>query len=178
MQAPSLRLRSSSPRTTPRLGSAVAAMPSGAIGKRLRPSKANDWALPVRTEPLVAVGSRGLTQHEPYQQANQAARRSDKARSALPSYRSGAAAAEYGSRHNRMRASARSTASSWSSRRLQRAAGRARRVFGSSTPAGLPQARPNPSLKLTRYGMRCKPGPRYPVHLREPGLQRMPTRAA
>jgi uncharacterized protein YciI len=37
---------------------------------------------------------------------------------------------------------------------------------------------PNPSLKLTRYGMRCKPGPRYPVHSREPGLQRMPPRAA
>ena len=38
--------------------------------------------------------------------------------------------------------------------------------------------KPNPSLKLTRYGMRCKPGPRYPVHSREPGLQHMPTRAA
>ena len=38
--------------------------------------------------------------------------------------------------------------------------------------------RPNPSLKLTRYGMRCKPGPRYLVHFREPGLQRMPPRAA
>jgi hypothetical protein len=37
---------------------------------------------------------------------------------------------------------------------------------------------PNPSLKLTRYGMRCKPGPRHPVDSREPGLQRMPPRAA
>jgi hypothetical protein len=37
---------------------------------------------------------------------------------------------------------------------------------------------PNTSLKLTRYGMRCKPGPRHVVHHRSPGLQRTPTRAA
>jgi hypothetical protein len=37
---------------------------------------------------------------------------------------------------------------------------------------------PNPSLKLTRYGRRCKPGPRHMVHHREPGLQRPPPRAA
>jgi hypothetical protein len=37
---------------------------------------------------------------------------------------------------------------------------------------------PNPSLKLTRYGMRCKPGPRHMVHHRSPGLQRTPPRAA
>jgi hypothetical protein len=37
---------------------------------------------------------------------------------------------------------------------------------------------PNPSLKLTRYGRRCKPGPRYPVHFLEPGLQHLPPRAA
>jgi hypothetical protein len=37
---------------------------------------------------------------------------------------------------------------------------------------------PNPSLKLTRYGRRCKPGPRHLVHHREPGLQRLPPRAA
>jgi len=42
----------------------------------------------------------------------------------------------------------------------------------------LSQVRPNPSLKLTRYGRRCKPGPRHMVHHREPGLQRPPTRAA
>jgi hypothetical protein len=30
---------------------------------------------------------------------------------------------------------------------------------------------PNPSLKLTRYGMRCKPGPRHTVHHRSPGLE-------
>jgi hypothetical protein len=39
-------------------------------------------------------------------------------------------------------------------------------------------AGPNPSLKLTRYGRRCKPGPRHLVHHREPGLQRLPPRAA
>ena len=36
----------------------------------------------------------------------------------------------------------------------------------------------NPSLKLTRYGRRCKPGPRHMEHHREPGLQRPPPRAA
>ena len=41
-----------------------------------------------------------------------------------------------------------------------------------------PQVTPNPSLKLTRYGMRCKPGSRHMVHHREPGLQRLPPRAA
>ena len=38
--------------------------------------------------------------------------------------------------------------------------------------------RPNTSLKLTRYGRRCKPGPRHMVHHRVPGLQRPPPRAA
>jgi hypothetical protein len=37
---------------------------------------------------------------------------------------------------------------------------------------------PNPSLKPTRYGRRCKPGPRHMVHHRSPGLQRLPPRAA
>lgn len=36
----------------------------------------------------------------------------------------------------------------------------------------------NPSLKLTRYGRHCKPGPRHIVHHREPGLQRLAPRAA
>ncbi len=166
-----------SPHKAPRVRSAVTAKRSGAIGKRLEPFKANDWSLPKRTEPLVAVGSRALTQHEPGQQANQAARSSGKAQSVLPSFRSGAAAAEYGSRQKRLRASARSTANPWSSGRLQRGAGSARRVFGCSTPAGLPSARPNPSLKLARYGRRCKPRPRHMVHHREPGLQRTPPRA-
>jgi hypothetical protein len=35
----------------------------------------------------------------------------------------------------------------------------------------------NPSLKLTRYGMRCKPGPRHMVHHRSPGLRRLPPQA-
>ena len=171
-------MRRSLPRTKLRLGSSTEAMPFGSFGKRIRPSKVNDWALTERTEPLVAVGSRALTQHEPDQQANQAACRSRKAQSALPSYRSGAAAAEYGSRHMLLRASARSTAGPWSSSHLQRGAGSARRVFGSSTPAGLPSARPNPSLKLTRYGRLCKPGPRQSYYRREPGLQSLPPRAA
>ncbi len=44
--------------------------------------------------------------------------------------------------------------------------------------SGKPAVQPNPSLKLTRYGRRCKPGPRHKVHHREPGLQRPPPRAA
>ena len=44
--------------------------------------------------------------------------------------------------------------------------------------SGKPAVKPNPSLKLTRYGRRCKPGPRHMVHHREPGLQRLPPRAA
>ena len=178
MQSRTLRMRCSSPRTAPRLGSAARAKHSGAFGKRLKPSKGSDWAMPEGSELPVAVGSRGLTQYEPYQQANQAARRSGKAQSALPSFRSGAAAAEYGSRHMLLRASARSTASPWSSHRLQRGAGSARRVSGSSTTAGLPSARPNPSLKLTRYGRLCKPGPRQSYYRRGPGLQSLPPRAA
>jgi hypothetical protein len=37
---------------------------------------------------------------------------------------------------------------------------------------------PNPSLKLTRYGMQRKPGVRRLRHLRTPSLHCMPTRAA
>jgi hypothetical protein len=40
------------------------------------------------------------------------------------------------------------------------------------------QVRPDPSLKLTRYGRRCKPGLRHMVHHREPGLQHLPPRTA
>jgi hypothetical protein len=41
-----------------------------------------------------------------------------------------------------------------------------------------PAMTPNPSLKLTRYGMQRKPGVRRLRHLRTPGLHCMPTRAA
>jgi hypothetical protein len=41
-----------------------------------------------------------------------------------------------------------------------------------------PRARPNPSLKLTRYGRLCKPGPRQSYYRRVPGLQSLPPRAA
>ncbi len=37
---------------------------------------------------------------------------------------------------------------------------------------------PNPSLKLTRYGRPCKPGPRQSYYRRVPGLQVLPTREA
>jgi hypothetical protein len=40
------------------------------------------------------------------------------------------------------------------------------------------RVRPNTSLKLTRYGRRCKPSPRHMVHHRELGLQHPPPRAA
>jgi hypothetical protein len=40
------------------------------------------------------------------------------------------------------------------------------------------QALPNPSLKLTRYGMQRKPGVRRLRHPSTPGLHCMPTRAA
>jgi hypothetical protein len=40
-----------------------------------------------------------------------------------------------------------------------------------------PAARPNTSVKATRYGMRRKPGLRQSQHGRSPGLRRMPPRA-
>jgi hypothetical protein len=43
---------------------------------------------------------------------------------------------------------------------------------------GKPSVLPNPSLKLTRYGMQRKPGVRRLRHLRTPGLHCTPTRAA
>jgi hypothetical protein len=174
-----LRMRRSSLRKAPRVSSASRAKPSGAIEKRLKPSTANDWPLPERTESPVAVGSRALTPQAPGRLvSNSNGRTPSKAQSALPIGQSGAAAAEYGSRNMLLRASARSTASPWSSGGLQRGAGSARRVFGTQPTAGLPSARPNPSLKLTRYGRLCKPGLRYSVHLLSPGLQSLPPRAA
>jgi hypothetical protein len=40
------------------------------------------------------------------------------------------------------------------------------------------QVMPNPSLKLTRYGVQRKPGVRRLRHLRTPGLHCSPTRTA
>jgi hypothetical protein len=37
--------------------------------------------------------------------------------------------------------------------------------------------RPNPSVNLTRYGRRCKPGLSQRYHRLSPGLQHLPTRA-
>jgi hypothetical protein len=173
-------MRRSTPHTRPRAGDATnsrpIAAPFGFIGK---PSKTDDLSLTAQAHPLVAVGIRPLTQQAPVQQASHASRCTPgKAQSALPSCRSGAAAAEYGSRYSLLRPSARSTAGPWTSSRPQREAGSARRAFGKSQTAGLPSARPNPSLKLTRYGRLCKPGPRQLYYRRVPGLQSLPPRAA
>jgi hypothetical protein len=46
------------------------------------------------------------------------------------------------------------------------------------SPCRIPAARPNPSLKLTRYGMQRKPVVRRLRHLRTPSLHCMPPRAA
>ena len=183
MQAQALRMCRSSLRTGAGFGNFVKAKPVAistvAIGKRALPSTADDWSLSKRAESPVEVRRRALTQQAPGQQVSQSsARTPGKAQSALPSSQSGAAAVGYGSRQLHLRASAESTANPWTLNRLQRGAGSARRVFGSSTSAGSPKARPNPSLKLTRYGKRCKPGPRHMVHHREPGLQHLPPRAA
>ena len=167
----------------PRFGYAVIAnsntTPSVAAEKHVKLSNANDWPQSAQAQPVVAVGSRSLTQQAPVQLASHTTgRTSGKAPSALPSYQSGAAAAEYGSRYWLHFAPARSTAGPWTSGRPQRGAGSARRVLGKPPAAGLPSARPNPSLKLTRYGRLCKPGLRYSVHLLSPGLQSLPPRAA
>ena len=176
-------MRRSLPRTTPRFRRFVTAEPAAmscvATGRLRKPSTANDWSLTERAVPPVAVGSRALTPQAPgHYVGYPSARTPGKAQSAMPSSQSGAAAAGYGSRHRLLRASAQSIASPWSSGRLQRRARSARRVSGSSTPAGLPAARPNPSLKLTRYGRRCKPGLSQSYHRLSPGLQHLPTRAA
>jgi hypothetical protein len=180
MHVPALRMRRSAPHFAPSFNQPVNEKPIAvlvvAIGK---PLKANDWSPPEQAPPLVAVGSQGLTQQAPVQQASHRnGATPGKAQSALPSCQSGAAAAGYGSRYVLLLAPARSTAGPWSSGRPQRGAGGARRVIGNPPPAGLPSARPNPSLKLTRYGRRCKPGLRYSVHSLSPGLQHLPPRAA
>jgi hypothetical protein len=183
VNAPALRALSSLHRTTPRFGNFVTAKPSSmscpAFGKLRKPTAANDGSLSERGEPPVAVEGRALTPQAPgHYVSHPSARTPGKAQSALPSSQSGAAAAEYGSRHRLLRASAGPTANPWSSGRLQRRAGSARRISRSSKPAGLPAARPNPSLKLTRYGRLCKPGPRQSYYRRVPGLQSLPPRAA
>ena len=167
----------------PRFGLAVNpnanATPGVATDKHVKLSNANDWPRSAQAQPLVAVGSRSLTQQAPVRPDSHASSCTPgKAQSALPSCRSGATAAEYGSRYRPYFAPARSTAGPWTSSRPQRGAGSARRVFGKSPTAGLPSARPNPSLKLTRYGRLCKPGPRQSNYRRVPGLQSLPPRAA
>jgi hypothetical protein len=167
----------------PRLGHAVNpntnAAPGVATEKHVKLSNAIDWPRSAQAQPVVAVGSRSLTQQAPVQPASHASCcMPGKAQCALPSCPSGAAAAEYGSRYRLHFAPARSTAGPWTSSRPQRGAGTARRVLGNPTSLGLPAARPNPSLKLTRYGRRCKPGLSQSYYRLSPGLQHQPPRAA
>ena len=167
----------------PRFGHAVNlnpnATPDVATEKHVKLSNAKDWPRSAQAQPVFAVGSRSLTQQAPIQPASLASSCTPgKAQSALPSSKSGAAAAEYGSRHTLLPAPSRSTAGPWTSSRPQRGAGSARRVLGKSPTEGFPSARPNPSLKLTRYGRLCKPGPRQSYYRRVPGLQSLPPRAA
>jgi hypothetical protein len=150
-----------------------------ACGPHREALQANDWSSSVQAQTLVAVGSRSLTQQAPVQPASHASSCTPgKAQSALPSCKSDAAAAEYRSRYRLLRAPARSTAGPWTSSRPQRGAGSARRAPERSPTAGLPSARPNPSLKLTRYGRHCKPGLSHSYYRLRPGLQYLPTRAA
>ena len=176
-------MRRSAPVAVSRLGKhempAFAAMPAVVQLTRAASSSPSYLALSVQAQAPVVVPARDLTQQVTGQLASLAVSCiAGKAQSALPNSQSGAAAAEYSSRKERFLASARSTASPWFSPRLQRRAGSARRVLGTSPTAGLPHVRPNPSLKLTRYGRLCKPGLRYAVHFLSPGLQSLPTRAA
>jgi hypothetical protein len=52
------------------------------------------------------------------------------------------------------------------------------RSFSMSLYATHQRLRPNPSLKLTRYGRHCKPGLSHSHYCLSPGLQYLPTRAA
>jgi hypothetical protein len=183
MRARALRMRRSASVTYPCFGAAMKsaslARPFAVVWKhdhRIRPSYSSPLA---NAQPPVAVGTQALAPQVSGQRVNHSnVGTAGKAQSALPKRQSGAAAAEYGSRKGLLFASARSTAGPWSSSRLQRGAGSARRVLGTSSTAGLPQVRPNPSLKLTRYGRPCKPGPRQSYYRRVPGLQGLPPRAA
>ena len=56
--------------------------------------------------------------------------------------------------------------------------GRASAPSSGNTVRRASPAMPNHSLKLTRYGMRCKLGALHSVHHRAPGLHRTPPRSA
>ena len=154
-------------------------MRSAAAGKRVRTSNASYFAPSEPAQPPVAVGNRALTQHKPGQLVTPSIYRTrGKAQSALPGSQSCAAAAEYGSRKSRFLASATSTAIPWLSSRSKRGAGSACESLVNQQPRVYPQARPNPSLKLTRYGRHCKPGLSHSYYRLSPGLQYLPPRAA
>jgi hypothetical protein len=154
-------------------------MQSAAAGKHIRTSNANDLGPPEPALQPVAVGSRALTQHAPGQLTHfGSCCTRGKAQSALQSSQSVAAAAEYGSRNSRFFAPATSTANPGSSSSSKRGVGSASEPLVNQQVRVYPQARPNPSLKLTRYGMQRKPGVRRLRHLRTPGLRCTPPRAA
>jgi hypothetical protein len=183
MKARALRMRRSASITLPCFGTALnSASPAkltAAVWKRVNRIMPNESPPLANVQPPVGEGIRALTPHASGQRATcSSVVTLGKAQSAMPSCQSGAAAAEYGSRHWLLLAPVRSTAGPRSSGHLQRGAGDVRRVPGTSPTAGLPRVRPNPSLKLTRYGRPCKPGPRQSYYRRGPGLQVLPPRAA
>ena len=156
------------------------ATPGVATEKHVKLSNANDWPQSAQAQPVVAAGSPPLKPRAPGRAGCQSnGCTPGTAQRATPSSQSGAAAAEYGSRFKLVLATETSTADRWTSSRRQRGAGGARWAFSKThTTSGLPEARPNPSLKLTRYGRRCKPGLSQRYHRLRPGLQHLPTRAA
>jgi hypothetical protein len=150
------------PGAAPRVGRATkaraTAVPFGPSGKRSKPMTGQALCKLNRSS---QSGSRSLTPRKlrssggghasrsctPGQGAERPARVSS----------SGAAAGEYGSRYWLHFAPAPANSRSMDIERPYRSAetGSARRVLGKSPTAGLPLARPNPSLELTRYGRRC-----------------------
>jgi hypothetical protein len=139
-----LRIRSSAPITMSRFGNATnscsAVKGSAALVRHFRCATPSYSSRSVHACPPVALGPEALTPQGSGQHVSHSSgRTTGKAQSAQPGSRSGAAAAEYASRNTLLRASARSTASSWSSRRQQRGAGSVRRGLGTSPAAGLPQ---------------------------------------
>jgi len=180
VQAAMLRMRSSGPESVFRFGEAGNANSRAASLKAGKRSKAEFCVPPLQVPPHAGVRNPPLT---PRTQRRARCRSNGctpgTAQRATPSSRSGAAAAEYGSRIWLVFATATSTADRWISSRRQRGAGGARWALGKThTKSGLPEARPNPSLEPTRYGRHCKPGLSQWDYRLSPGLQYLPPRAA
>jgi len=176
-------MRRSASSTAPRFCSAMISAPLAnqvfAVGDLANLTKPSYLLSLASVRQPVALATQALTPQAPGHHASYSSVGTPgKAQSAPPSSKSGAAAVEYGSRNRPLRASAKEKASPWSSNRLQRGAGSSRRILGTSPIAGLPQVRPNPSLKLTCYGRHCKPGLSHSYYRLSPGLQCLPPRAA